>query len=258
MTRKPAFALAALLVATAGAHAQTADEIIAKHLEARGGKDKIGAVQSARFTGRMGLGQGLEAPVVLTWKRPNMIRMEFTMQGMTGIQAYDGTSGWMVMPFLGKKDPEKMSEDDTKDIAQMADFIEGDLFDYQKKGHTVELLGKEAIEGTETWKLKVTKQDGTVTTMYLDSEAFLEIKSESRRKMRGSEVDIESTSGDYKEVGGLIFAHSYESKQKGAPAGQVITIDKIELGADVKESDFAMPAVAPKAEEAPAVKPPSR
>jgi hypothetical protein len=138
----------------------------------------------------------------------------------------------------------------------MADFFEGDLFDYQKKGHTVELLGKEPIEGTEAWKLKVTKKDGNVSTMYLDAEAYLEIKSESRRKVRDQEVDIESTAGDYKEVGGLIFAHSYEQKQKGAPQGQVITLEKIELDPEVPASDFAMPPPAPKT-DAPAVKPPS-
>jgi hypothetical protein len=198
----------------------------------------------------------MEAPIVLTWKRPNMVRMEFNVQGMIGIQAYDGTTGWMVMPFMGKKDPEKMSDDDIKDFAEMADFFEGDLFDYQKKGHTVELLGKEPIEGTEAWKLKVTKKDGNVSTMYLDAEAYLEIKSESRRKVRDQEVDIESTAGDYKEVGGLIFAHSYEQKQKGAPQGQVITLEKIELDPEVPASDFAMPPPAPKT-DAPAVKPPS-
>lgn len=255
MLRKPFLVLAAVLCAAA-VHAQTVEDVIAKHLEARGGKAKIAAVNSARFTGRMQMGQGLEAPLILTWKRPAMVRMEFTMQGMTGIQAYDGTTGWMVMPFLGKKDPEKMSEDDTKEFSEMADFFEGDLYDYQKKGHTVELLGKEPFEGTEAWKLKVTKKDGNVSTLYLDAEAYLEIKSESKRKMRGQEVDIESTPGDYKEVNGMIFAHSYEQKQKGAPAGQMITIDKIELDADIPATDFAMPAVPAKPEE-PAPKPPS-
>lgn len=255
MLRRSLLVSAAVLWA-ATVQAQTADEVIAKYLEARGGKEKIAAVQSARFTGRMQMGQGLEAPVILSWKRPSMVRMEFTMQGMTGIQAYDGTTGWMVMPFLGKKDPEKMSEDDTKDFSEMADFFEGDLLDYQKKGHTVELLGKEPIEGTDAWKLKVTKKNGDVSTVYLDADAYLEIKSEGKRKVRGQEIEVESTPGDYKEVEGLMFAHSYEQKQKGAPAGQVITIDKIELGAEIPASDFAMPPPAPKPEEKAPPKPP--
>src|SRR5215213_6450011 len=88
--------------------AQTADEIIAKHLQARGGVDKIKTVQSQRITGKMVMGQGMEAPFTLEAGRPNKMRMEFTIQGMTGVQAYDGKTGWAVMPFMGKKDPEVM------------------------------------------------------------------------------------------------------------------------------------------------------
>ena len=257
MQRKSLFALATVVLAAIGpaAEAQTVDEIIAKHLEARGGKDKIAAVQAARFSGRMQMGPGMEAPMTITWKRPGMVRMEFTLQGMTGVQAYDGTTGWAVMPFLGKKDPEKMSDDDTKQFSEMADFFEGDLMNYAAKGTTVESLGKETIEGTEAWKLKVTKKDGQVSNVYLDADAYLEIKNEGKRKIQGQEIDVESTPGDYKEVNGLMFAHSFEQRQKGAPQGQVILVDKIELDPQVAGDIFTMPPPPPAA--APP-KPPSR
>ena len=189
----------------------------------------------------------MEAPITLKWERPSKVRMEFTIQGMTGIQAYDGETGWMVMPFMGKKDPEKMTADDLKEVQEMADLFDGPLLDYAAKGHKVELMGKESVEGTEVYKLKLTRASGDVSMIYIDAEAYLEIKSEGKRKGPQGEVEIESSQGDFKEVDGLLFPMSMESKPKGAPAGQTITVEKVELNAAVQASDFAMPAVAPPA-----------
>lgn len=234
------------------AWAQTADEIIAKNIEARGGLDKLKAVQTMRITGKMMVGPGMEAPMVIEVARPQKVRMEFTLQGMTGIQAYDGKSGWAVMPFMGKKDPEPMSADDLKQAEDQADMIEGPLVNYKEKGHTVEYLGKDEIEGTPVHKLKITKKNGDVQTLYLDADSYLEIKSEGKTKVRGQEIEGETTFGDYKEVGGLVIAHSIEGKMKGAQGpGQTITFEKIEVNPDLPASRFEMPAAAPKPAETP-------
>ena len=246
MLRNTLLSLIAGTLLAAPVAAQTADEIIAKNIEARGGHDKIKAINTLRVTGRMTMGPGMEAPFVGKWKRPTMFRLEFTMQGMTGVQAYDGKSGWMVMPFMGKTDPEAMSEEDVKQVDDQADF-EGPLVDYKTKGHTIELIGKETVEGTEAWKLKVTRKSGDVSYLWLDSEAWLEIKEEGKRKARGQEFEFESISSDYKEVGGVLFPHSIASKPKGAPEGQTMTFDKIELNIDIPDGDFKMPEVKPAA-----------
>ena len=136
MTRK-LFAVAAVAVvaglAMPAAVAQSLDEIIAKHIEARGGKAKMDTVKTARASGRMSVGPGMEAPFSIFWKTPTMVRMEFTIQGMTGIQAYDGTTGWSLMPFMGKTEPEKMSDEDMQNIIEIADW-EGPLVDWKAKG----------------------------------------------------------------------------------------------------------------------------
>lgn len=249
MNRKTlACTLAAAFVASALA-AQSLDEILAKHFEALGGKEKIAAIQTAKMTGRQVFGPQ-EVPVTVYWKRPDKVRMEFTVQGLTGVQAYDGKEAWMVMPFLGKTEPEGMTGDDLKEIQQQADLIDGPLMDWQAKGHQVELLGKETVEGTEAWKLRLTRKGGDVSTVWLDAEAMLEIKSEGKRKRGDQEMDVEASMGDYKEVGGVLFAHSYESRPKGAPQGATITVEKIELGVDLPDALFAKPAAAPQPESA--------
>jgi outer membrane lipoprotein-sorting protein len=242
MFRKLCFGMiaAALLVAAVGA--QTVDEIIAKNIRARGGADKLKSVQSIKATATMAMGPGMEAPGVLIQKRGNLARLEFTVQGLTAVQAYDGKNAWQIMPFTGKKDPELMSSDEAKEVEEMAD-LDGPLVDYKSKGNQVELLAKEKIEGTDAYKLKVSLKNGDVQTVYIDADSFLEIKEETKRTVRGSEQVVESAIGDYKEVDGIVFPFAVESGVKGSPEKQKLTITKMELNLPVDDSIFKMPAV---------------
>jgi len=242
MLRRLLAGAAVALALSLSAQAQTADELIEKNIKARGGMEKLKSVKSIRMTGKMMMGQGMEAPLVMEVKRPGMTRLEFTLQGMTGVQAYDGKEGWMLMPFMGKKDPEPMSADDLKEAEEQAD-MDGPLVDYKSKGHQVELLGKEKVEGSDAWKLKVTMKNGDIAYLYLDGEYFLQIKSETKRKIQGNEVEVEGSIGDYKEVEGLMLPHSMEAGLKGSPQKQKIVIEKVELNVPMEDSRFKMPEV---------------
>lgn len=249
MRSRTLFTLAIALLCAVSMQAAdlTVDEILAKNAEAKGGLDKMRALSSIRFVGKMTLGGGMEAPITMTKKRPEMMRMDFTVQGMTGSQAYDGAGGWMLMPFMGKKEAEPMSGDMLKEVKDMADF-DGPFIDYSKKGYKIELLGKAEVEGTPAYKLKLDR-DGQETVVYIDAESFLDIKAEAKRKMQGQEVEGETTYGNYQEFGGLLFPMSIEMKAKGMPAGQTITIEKVELNPTVTDELFKMPAKAPAAPE---------
>lgn len=244
------FAVAALLAFTAAAAADemTLDEVLAMNLEARGGAEKIADMDTARITGTMTVGPGMDAPFTIEWKRPGKVRVEFTFQGQQGIQAYDGETGWLLMPFMGQTEPEQMSTEDTRQLAEQADF-EGPLVNYEDKGNEVEYLGSEDIEGTPAHKLKVTRPSGDSSYLYLDAEYGLEIKEQGKRTTRGQEVEYETTYGDYKEVDGRMFPFSQEVSVAGAPEAQVMTFDTIELNVDIPDSRFEMPATeAPETE----------
>jgi outer membrane lipoprotein-sorting protein len=198
-------------------------------------------VSSVKITGTMTLGGGLEAPFTYYWQRPNKMRSEFTVQGQTGVQAYDGEIGWMLMPFMGKTEPEKIPDELTSNMEDEADF-EGPLVNWRDKGHQLELLGPDTVEGTDVYAIKVTRANGNATTVYLDAEYYLEIKSEGTREINGQEMDFETASGDYKEVGGLMLPHSVSSKAKGVPGGgQTVTFTEIDLDAEIDPSLFSMP-----------------
>jgi len=238
------------------------DEVLASHYEALGGTGAWDAVESVRFEGTMSMGPGMEAPFKMTMKRPDMIRLEFTFQGMTGIQASDGETAWMVMPFMGKNDPEEMPADMAKQLKEQAD-IEGPLFAWDDKGHTVELVGAEEMEGTEVYKIKLTRDGGDVRYHYLDSEYYVTVKQEGKTKVQGQEMEIETSISDYKERclatsvlvdddtpcegDVLVMPHAIESKPKGAPTGQAITITDVAVNpGDIEAEYFAMPAVPAK------------
>jgi len=241
--KKLALSFCAVALFAVSAWAQTADEVIEKHVKAMGGLEKMKAVTSQKMTGKMKAGP-IEAPFTLTKKRPSDFRVDFTIQGMTITQAYDGSTGWMVMPLMGKKDPEKMTEDMLKDMREEADF-DGSLIDYKAKGNKVEYLGKEDAEGTPSYKLKVTTKDGNETTMFIDADSYLLIKTESKHKIQGQEMESETTLGDYKEVAGLLFPFTVENKIKGHEGqSQTFVVDKVELNTPIEDASFKMPAAA--------------
>ena len=141
---------------------ETVDTLVAKNTEAKGGAQALAAVQSLRLQGKMVVNNGrLELGYVLTKKRPGAVREEATLQGMTRVDAYDGTEGWKIRPFGGRKDPEKVSVDDAKSLVEDAE-IDGPLIDWKAKGSTVEYLGIEDVEGTLAHKLRVVRKNGDV------------------------------------------------------------------------------------------------
>lgn len=240
--RKVIAALAVGLAFAVPAAAQTVDEIIAKNIAAKGGMDKLKAVKTVRMTGRMTVGPGIEAPVVMELQRPNTMRMDITVQGMTLSQGFDGTKAWILNPLQGSKVPQEMSAEEKSMVEEQAD-IDGPLMDYKAKGHKAELLGKEKVEGSDAYKLKLTLKNGVIRTFYIDAEHFLEIKEESKRTIRGTETDGDTIYGDYKEVDGMMFPHSIDGGQKGNPQRQKLAVEKIEINVPLDATRFKMPEV---------------
>ncbi|MBA2743733.1 MAG: hypothetical protein H0U43_05410 [Chthoniobacterales bacterium] len=226
--------------------APTVDELVAKNVEAKGGADALKALQSAKLTGKMLVNEGqLEFAYSQTRKRPGAIRTELTVQGLTAVHAYDGKEGWKISPFQGRKDPEKMSADDTKSLIEDAE-IDGPLVDWREKGSTVEYLGTEDVDGTQAHKLKVTRKNGDVNYVYLDPDHFLEIRVLSQRIERGTQVEVETDLGDYEKVGGVFVPLSIEAGQKGSSDKQKIIIEKAEANMPADEAMFHFPAPASK------------
>ena len=122
MLRRVALATLVLVCAAPVLHAQPADEIIAKNIQAHGGAEKLKSIKSMKATGKVEIGPGMMAPAVQYQSRPHNIRREFTFQGMTAVQAYDGNEAWQIMPFMGKKDPDLMTAEERDEMIDESDL----------------------------------------------------------------------------------------------------------------------------------------
>ena len=224
----------------------TVDELVAKNIEAKGGADALRALQTLRLTGKILVQQGtLQFSYVQIKKRMDKVREEATLQGLTQVQAYDGKEGWQISPFGGRKDPERMSADDVKSLQEDAE-IDGPLVDWKAKESTVEYVGREDVDGTLAYKLKVVRKNGDVNLIYLDPDHFLEIRIVNQRVRHGAYEESETDVGDYEKVGGVFIPFSIESGRKGDPDKQKTIIDKGEANVPVDDALFRFPAAPAK------------
>ena len=221
--------------------AQTAEELVNRNLQAKGGLDKIKAIHSLRATGKVQQGGGLTIQVGALSMAPNLLRQSFTIQGMTQIQAYDGTSGWKISPFDGRKDPELLGDDELRGLVEEANFF-GPLVDYQAQGNRIEYIGKDTLDGDDVYRLKVTLKNGDIYYYYLDPETFLEVRMERVQFIHGAVRETVVECGSYKLVAGVYMPFTYEVGSKQNPERSKITYDRIEPNVTLDPAEFRMPA----------------
>lgn len=214
-----------LLGATAPAAAQDAQGLVAKNLEARGGAAAMAAIKSVAFEGRTRFVGDIEVQY-REWRMldgpASLGKIVYTLQGLDLIQAYDGRGGWKVNPLQGRKDAERMSADESRQLAD-GSLISGVLLQAASDGSKVAYLGREDFDGTSAYKLKVTQKDGDEFVYWLDPDSYLEIKVDETRRIRGAQQTTGSELGDYEKVAGVYFPMSIESWGQGSPNQRVRT-----------------------------------
>jgi outer membrane lipoprotein-sorting protein len=234
---KNLYTLTAIMLVAVSIRAQGLDEILERYFSALG-QDKLNQVNTM-ITHGTSVNYGLENKFILTQKRPDKIRLEVEIQGMKYIQVYDGKSGWSINPFSGSSEPQDMSDIELKEIMERAD-MDGYLYNWKKKGHGVELIGKEDMEGTEVYKLKMTKKDGDVTFYFIDTDTFILLKMTNRIKVGESEIESDSYLSNYKYYEGVLLPFSIEIRQNGQLVGQ-LTMDEITVNTPVDDALFIKP-----------------
>jgi photosystem II stability/assembly factor-like uncharacterized protein len=255
MTLKTLLTVVLFTLPASAAKDLTVDDVVSRYVQARGGERQLKAIHSLKATGKAIYGEG--GSFTLVWgelvSRPGMIRDEETMQGLTAVEGFDGKQAWSVSPFEGKKDASLASADHTKDRAQDADAIDGPLVGWRQKGHQVEYLGTEDVEGTQAHKLRVRLKDGDTLYVFLDPDYFLEIREITHRQHRGSESVSETDFGNYHQVNGVWFPFSFASGSVKGPKTSRYVIDRLEANPQVDDTLFAFPA--PGAQISAAVQP---
>ncbi len=230
--KKTLLSAVAILAMNLFSVAQTTDEIVDKHINALGGKEKLLQLNSLIFDGSLSV-QGMDIPVKMYQSHNVGMRMDITVMGMTGYVISAMTEGWLFMPFQGHTAAEAMPAEAVKESADQLD-LQGVLVNYKEKGHQVEYIGKEDFEGTECFKLKIITKNGVESTIFLDPVSYYVIKSVTKSKATGQEIDAVQTFSNYKKLdSGYVFAFS----MSGLGGGE-ITYSKIEVNVPVDPSLF--------------------
>jgi outer membrane lipoprotein-sorting protein len=225
-------------VATSLSFAQDLDKILDKHFETIGQK-KLLKVKTIQATGKAVM-MGMDSPFKMISKRPNKIQVTVEFQGAKIIQAYDGETAWMINPMMGSADPMDVTGPEADGLIESGD-LDGQLWNYKEKGHTLELEGTEEVDGSEAYVLKLTKKNGNIDYYYMETESYLILKLKSKTMMNGSETEAEGLFSNYQDVDGYIMAFTIEQKYGGQTA-MTIMMDEIKTNVEVDDSIFSKPA----------------
>jgi hypothetical protein len=243
--------IALLISLTPQVRAITVDEIIEKAVGVRGGIEAWTKVQTFRVEGTANMGQGNpQTSFLFEHKRPDSCRFEVTVQGQTGVQAVAGGVGWSLMPHRGVTRPQPLDQDQVVELLDQTD-IEGPLIGYREKGHTIELVGTEEVDGGEAYKLKIVKKNGQEILIYIDTETFAERKQETTRLIGNSLIQVTTVVGDLKKVGDLVFPHLIKINYGPDQMIQEIVYTSVEIDVEIPDERFAMPESAETGAEEP-------
>jgi len=237
MKKSATFFTILFLIAGNSLMSQSLDDILKEHFSAIG-QDNIIKVNTQKLTGKM-LQGGIEIPFTMMTKRPEKIRVEGTFQGLTFIQNYNGKEGWNLNPFAGVTDPQPMSEEDLKEMHYQAD-MDGMLWNWNEKGYTVTFDGKDDMEGTSCYKIKVDTKEGDSFTYYIDSDSYLILRSNTKMQRLGNEIESDTYFSNYNMVEGIAVPGKIETKMKDQLMGTLV-IENVELNTELDDTLFEKP-----------------
>jgi hypothetical protein len=232
--------IAAALFTQAAPAAPTVDQIVSRHVAARGGREALRALRTVRMSGRATAGPGRTAIVRREIARPGRIRTEVEFQGTTGVYAWDGRAGWRVSPLDGSLDVEPLSPEDAASAAEQAD-IEGPLVDWRAKGHSVELGATETLPGGPAQELKVTLKTGSKVRLWVDAATGQVARLEATRRFRGREATLQIDYADYSLTGGVSFPRTIDVGARGRPQRLHIVVESVETNPQLDASRFRKP-----------------
>ena len=218
------------------AQAQSLSEVLDKHFKAVG-QEKMMAANSFYVKAKVSQ-MGMEMPMEMKIKKPDMFLVTIDMQGQKMIQAFDGQKGWMIAPWVSA-DPQELAGDQLAQAKQQSN-MEGELYNYEKKGSTAELMGKVNVEGKEAYRIKLNSSDGNSKDYFIDANTFLISKVKAKVSAQGQTVDVEQIMGDYKTIDGITMAMKIESK---SPMGTALIImEDVKINENFEDAIFKQPA----------------
>ncbi len=228
--------IAAVLAMANVSKAQTINDVLDKHFKAVG-QEKLLAIQSFYIKAKVSQ-MGMEMPMEMKIKKPDMFIVSIEMQGQKMVQAFDGQKGWMIAPWVST-DPQELSGDQLAQAKGQAD-MEGELYNYEKKGSTAELMGKVNVDGKEMFRIKLTDKNGNLKDYFIDANTYLVSKVKSKVSAQGQTVEVEQIMSENKTIDGITMAMKIESKSPMGTA--LILMEEVKFNEKFDDAIFKQPA----------------
>jgi hypothetical protein len=236
---KQALLLTAGLIALNMTYAQTADEIVNKVIDAMGGKEKISSIKTVYIESSLEV-MGNEAPSTTYIVNGKAFKSETDFNGSKIIQCYTDTGGWALNPMQGQTTPEALPKEALK--GNRSQFqVGGPLMDYAAKGNKIELMGRDTLNGVNTYKVKLTTADSSTNVYYIDPSTYYVLKTDIKGTFQGQDVETSILFSNYQKTDyGFVMAMS---QQITLPQGFTISVThkKIDINKDIDMKIFQMP-----------------
>lgn len=214
------------------------ETILSRYYDAIGGPGKWTDVKTMKYTGKMN-SMGKVFSTAIVYKRPDKCRIDFSLGHIYFIQSFDGKEAWKFNPTDGSK-PAVLEGDDANDLIETCDF-DGPLIDHKAKGHKIEYLGRETVDGREGFKLKITNKTGSVDYYYLDTKTYLPFLVKGKAMLKEKEVDSTTAVGDYIDTGGIIIPYYFEFDLEGLDENEKFKVSTVEINPELEDSIFTFP-----------------
>ena len=212
---------------------QTADEIINKHIEAIGGKENWKKVNSIRQEGSITV-QEMEIPVITTTIHNKATKQEFSAMGMSVYSIITSEGGWSFNPMMGQTEPEAMGEDQLKYGNYQLD-AQGEFIDYKEKGHSIEKLENEDVDGVSCYRIKLNRKSGTSSTFFIDPNSYYVVRNTSAINVGGQTIELVMNMSNHQKLPeGIVMPHTMENSQIPAP----LNLTKVEINGEIDEATF--------------------
>jgi len=236
-------------------NAQTVDEIIDNYFENTGGVENWEKIEGIKMWITINQG-GMEIPIEQVILKNGKTMSTINFQGQSIKQGvFDGEVLWSTN-FMTQK-AEKSDEESTNMVKNEMNQFPDPFLNYKEKGFTAELVGTETVDGSETFKIKLTttpniiegKEVPSIAYYFFDNENFVPIQVQKEIAIGpGKGMVSEIKMSDYQEAGDVYMPFSMTQGVKGQP-GQPFTIEKIEINPTVDDSEFTFPESEPEPEE---------
>lgn len=235
-------ALAIIVFSSVLTHAQSTDEILAKHQAAMGSPEKWASIKSMVMKNKFNV-QGMDIESKTSIVVGKSFRTEVEVMGNKIITVVDGEGGWMNRPAMmgGTGEPEDLPREQVKATISQKN-IGSSLLIAKNEGSKIDLVSKEKLDGAEVYLLKITKKNGEESQVFVSASTGFIVKAINKMNVQGQQVEAEVLYSNYKSIDGLFFPFTIETPSPMGGGNMVVETASIDLNPVLDVSIFAKPA----------------